>query len=61
MKSRKINKAKKYCGGCGNNGSCDYCRSSRTYSNEHRAPVLTAREQLDELEAVEYRLEEGRL
>lgn len=39
MKHRKINKAKHVSNGCRNNGSCEYCRGSRTHSNRRREPL----------------------
>lgn len=39
MKTRQINRSKRHSSGCGNNGSCGWCRGSRLYSNVHRAPV----------------------
>lgn len=48
MKYRKVNKAKEKSKACRNHGSCHDCRSSRLYSNTHRASVLSIKEQLNE-------------
>jgi hypothetical protein len=39
MKKRKVNRAKRHDPSCRNNGSCPYCRSSRTHSNLRRTPA----------------------
>ena len=46
MKKRQINKAKRVSNGCKNHGSCDYCKSSRTYSSKHREPLPDKGEKL---------------
>lgn len=39
MKSRKINRSKRVSHGCRNNGSCPYCRGSRTFSTRRQEPL----------------------
>jgi hypothetical protein len=43
---RKTNKAKRTDGSCRNNGSCAYCRSSRTHATRKR--IAAARDELKE-------------
>lgn len=45
MKTRKTNKSKKVDKSCSNYGGCPWCEGNRTYSNRHRLPADSVKQQ----------------